>query len=53
MNWGGGVGVFDKEFQSAPVNCNAPVNVNPPPPPRGSMGHSWGLIGALACCFAR
>ena len=23
MNGGGGVGVFDKEFQSAPVNCKA------------------------------
>ena len=23
MNWGGGVGVFDKEYQSAPVNCKA------------------------------
>ena len=21
--WGGGVGVFDKEYQSAPVNCKA------------------------------
>ena len=23
MNWGGGVGLFDKEYQSAPVNCKA------------------------------